>query len=1273
MAFHLVNAYFFLKLSLKEKKKFKFRKGSSPPSSTTSRPSVIPPAPPPPPLSTQMNAPISGVSGLPMLTHHQSKSYESSEQSSMREQRGKGKAKTVFQKTTCELLTEKSVTTFGKPRVLRQQAVEQQVSQHQVPPSQQYVPFTQQHVPFTPQNVPPSQQNVPPSAQQPRGLPRFKHDTDREMEAHLITRYDNGNGRIVEEERRPIPQPRGGISPLREIQKPEDQQRKDILMQEQSRSVEQFKRSTTKNGTTDILKPLLIESEPAKTRILSSPEENGHKPVVILPTKARPEVQKPRLIDYATYKREVQELQRRAAKVDNRGVYEEVTTPPLPPPMSPAIVLPRKQPSLDKTTLTGQRVQKSKEAEPAMETTIRYFAREELWEKRGLPSTEPILTSRREGSSSEEEMKRLEEARLKREAEEAKIRRERAAIEEKRRIELEQQRRRRLAEEEALEAARRRKAIEIEEEKRKILLEKQEKAAEAARRPPGPPITSSHSTSFYESFERFSSRTTSLATPTVPIESKQPAVKDQIQLIPAVPLTITEWAVPIKMAEEKKTEELTPKGREVVKKEEPIKQELAKIPAREYEEIDTSTDAGKRLFEQLKRELEYEEEIDTEVRRMRRAKGEDKKEEEEEEEELGSVGQTLEHSPPILPSSTEGEMDSEPVEEAPSSVTEEANGHWREHWGEISNGIGGGVLSPRHAVKVSMSGELPPLMEEEEEMQPSSTLDARLEALQTSREIPVRRPPLSIPPPKPPHSIPSIGDRRRADSSFSSAFSVFPVSPAHTMEYSPASSDYRSAISARQHFPRLMRPISPAPSGGHSRVLKMVSETSSISSRPLSPYPGSTAASAIRDTREREKKEMSDLNDRLAIYIEKVRFLEAQNRKLAVDLDFLRKRWGRDASNVRDMFEADLRQARKLINETEKQREELERKARAMAEEMAQLKRKNEEASHVHEEDKERMDELLLKLAALESELAALRRRIAIVEEDVKVLKRENSRLTGELQRTKTELDQETLNRIDHQNQVQTLLEELDFLRRAHDQEIQDLQAMAARDTTQENREFFRNELASAMREIREDYERINSRNRTDIESWYKLKVQEIQTQSARQSMEHNYAKEEIKRLRTQLGDLRGKLADLEGKNSLLEKQAEELAYQLEDDQRSYDSALNDRDTQIRRMRDECQALMVELQMLLDTKQTLDAEIAIYRRMLEGEEDRAGLKQLVEQVVRTHQIKQSDESESTRTLRGEKSSRQSYQRFAKGNVSILETSSEGKYIVLENTHRSKEE
>lgn len=42
--------------------------------------------------------------------------------------------------------------------------------------------------------------------------------------------------------------------------------------------------------------------------------------------------------------------------------------------------------------------------------------------------------------------------------------------------------------------------------------------------------------------------------------------------------------------------------------------------------------------------------------------------------------------------------------------------------------------------------------------------------------------------------------------------------------------------------------------------------------------------------------------------------------------------------------------------------------------------------------------------------------------------------------------------------------------------------------------------------------------------------------------------------------------------------------------------------------------------------QTLDAEIALFRKMLEGEENRAGLKQLVEQVVKTHAISQETDT-----------------------------------------------
>lgn len=87
----------------------------------------------------------------------------------------------------------------------------------------------------------------------------------------------------------------------------------------------------------------------------------------------------------------------------------------------------------------------------------------------------------------------------------------------------------------------------------------------------------------------------------------------------------------------------------------------------------------------------------------------------------------------------------------------------------------------------------------------------------------------------------------------------------------------------------------------------------------LSPF-AQNAATAIRDSREREKKEISDLNDRLAGCIEKVRFLEAQNRKIQADLEgqsfhfsvlmfvlALRGRWGKDTYNIRKIYESELK------------------------------------------------------------------------------------------------------------------------------------------------------------------------------------------------------------------------------------------------------------------------------------------------------------------------------------------------------------------------------
>lgn len=90
--------------------------------------------------------------------------------------------------------------------------------------------------------------------------------------------------------------------------------------------------------------------------------------------------------------------------------------------------------------------------------------------------------------------------------------------------------------------------------------------------------------------------------------------------------------------------------------------------------------------------------------------------------------------------------------------------------------------------------------------------------------------------------------------------------------------------------------------------------------------------------------------------------------------------------------------------------------------------------------------------------------------------------------------------------------------------------ALAYRDTTAENREFWKNELSSAIREIQQEYDNRLDGMRGELEAFYNVKVQEFKTGTTRQNMELVHAHEEISRLKNQLTDLRPRLNDYETK-----------------------------------------------------------------------------------------------------------------------------------------------
>nr|CAI9700818.1 unnamed protein product [Rangifer tarandus platyrhynchus] len=313
-----------------------------------------------------------------------------------------------------------------------------------------------------------------------------------------------------------------------------------------------------------------------------------------------------------------------------------------------------------------------------------------------------------------------------------------------------------------------------------------------------------------------------------------------------------------------------------------------------------------------------------------------------------------------------------------------------------------------------------------------------------------------------------------------------------------------------------------------------------------------------------EKVTMQNLNDRLASYLDKVRALEEANADLEV--------------KIRDWYQRQRPAETKDYSPYFKTIEDLRNKILAATVDNANVVLQIDNARLAADDFRTKYEtELNLRLS---------------VEADINGLRRV--------------LDELTLARADLEMQIESLKEELAYLRKNHEEEMNSLRGQVGGDVNVEMDAAPGVDLSRILNEMRDQYEKMAEKNRKDAEDWFFSKTEELNREVATNSELVQSGKSEISELRRTLQNLEIELQSQLSMKASLENSLEETkgryCMQLSQIQEMIGSV----EEQLAQLRCEMEQQNQEYKILLDVKTRLEQEIATYRRLLEGEDAHVG-------------------------------------------------------------------